>query len=428
MKHQELSKIAQMPRIIGYKRTFFPWQDLNDQLAGREFDELWEDEAYAGHVAPKFNQMVDELQAGDVVVVQDSRWFGDTIGAIVLHIEDIVNTGAGYRDIVGQFQIGPSQFPEHDPVWKALLHLRQGAAENSAERRLNGIKKAQAADKYSGRKKQYNPDVVLELEARGLTNDQIAEALGAHPASIFRIRADGKKEYGLPPRGKFVWVSLEHRVELEDRLNNVAVHFWDVAHLPATKEAHLELVHDKLRDQGYDLDQIGWFLKFYDKDISGIFNWISELQTGKAEEDSEDELRRGLLLRRKLLKIDADQAKDLFYRFGPPSFDRERARYLAHEGNLDVFGIAECMKIPESAVWLLLKDTDLMGGIMRTEQAQEWLKRQLKEELENQRGIVADPRLQMFMATDDPKYLEMSPSDPRLQAPWNDPLDPPFET
>lgn len=185
-----------MTQIVGYRRVSSKGQNLARQelpdVTGRIFEEKL---SGANRDRPALSEMLSYIRDGDEVHVHSIDRLARSLTDLNNIVTEINSKGASIRFLSEQLHF---QGSNDDPVNKLMFHMLGAFSEFEhsliSKRRQEGIDKAKAEGKYTGRKATINHDLVCDLLARGETTtpkvnaQEIADWLGIGVASVFRIR------------------------------------------------------------------------------------------------------------------------------------------------------------------------------------------------------------------------------------------------
>lgn len=178
--------------IIGYART-----STADQAAGldaqvRDLEAAGAEKVFAEQVSSiasreGLQQALDYLRDGDVLLVTKLDRLARSIGDMMEIVETVRAKGASLRILAMDLDTSSA-------TGKLMLGILGSVAEFEREimleRQREGIAKAKAEGKYKGRAptaRRKAPDV-RKLLAEGMTEVQVAEAVGISRSSVQRIK------------------------------------------------------------------------------------------------------------------------------------------------------------------------------------------------------------------------------------------------
>ncbi|SMC90593.1 recombinase family protein [Primorskyibacter flagellatus] len=184
--------------LVGYART-----STLDQKAGlegqeRELREAGCERLFIEQVSSvdvrerhRLTEALDFVREGDTLVVTKL----DRLARSVAHLMGILDTLTGKG---AALRILSMDLDTSTPTGKLLLTMLGGVAEFERgimlERQREGIAKAKAEGKYTGRKPtaRAKSAEVLKLHGEGVGGTQIAKRLGIGRASVYRILDEAK--------------------------------------------------------------------------------------------------------------------------------------------------------------------------------------------------------------------------------------------
>lgn len=176
--------------LIGYART-----STLDQVAGfeaqrRELQAVGCEKFYCEQVSSvatraKLTAALDELRAGDVLVVTKLDRLARSMCNLLEIVDQIASKGASLRILAMNLDTAT-------PTGRLMLNMLGSVAqferEMMLERQREGIAKAKGDGKYKGRKPtaMAKSDDVKALAAKGMGATQIAKQLKIGRASVYR--------------------------------------------------------------------------------------------------------------------------------------------------------------------------------------------------------------------------------------------------
>lgn len=195
-----------MNHIIGYLRLDVNEKNLQSQLdqlkAAGATKIIKEQVACAKRDRPQLDKLMQDIQAGDTLVVTSL----DRIAHNTKHLLDIVESlnsaGATFKVIDRDIDTASP----HGEVLRMLLRaITDFERQMVRARQAEGIDIAKRKGRYKGRKPtaMAKADEVLVLNAQGITRQKIADQLGIGVASVYRIlknQATAEKKRRNPPR------------------------------------------------------------------------------------------------------------------------------------------------------------------------------------------------------------------------------------
>ena len=182
--------------LVGIART-----STLDQQAGLEAqvrdlkafgcEEVYQEQVSSVGERPQLDAAIKSLRKGDKLVVTKL----DRLARSVRHLGELLETleakGAGLVIL----SMGGQQIDTTTATGKMMLNVMASVAqferEMMLERQKEGIAKAVAEGKYTGRKPtaMAKRDAVMALVKTGMPKTKIAEQVGISPASLYRILA-----------------------------------------------------------------------------------------------------------------------------------------------------------------------------------------------------------------------------------------------
>ncbi|MGV2102909.1 recombinase family protein [Rhizobium sp. 21-4511-3d] len=181
--------------IIGYGRTSTADQkagleaQLRDLRAAGCIKIFTEEVSSVANSRPELERALDYVREGDVLVVTK-------LDRLARSVADLVAITARLREKGVELRILALNLDTSTPTGKLMLNLLGSIAEFERElmleRQKEGIAKAKADGKYTGRAPtaRRQADKVLALKRDGKTPAQIQTELGISRASYFRIVKD----------------------------------------------------------------------------------------------------------------------------------------------------------------------------------------------------------------------------------------------
>lgn len=174
---------------VGYVRVSTADQNTNRQLDGVQLDRVFTDKA-SGATAdrPALQELLGYVRNGDTVLVHSLDRLGRSLRDVQAIIEGLTDRGVRV-EIVGQGLV----FTGTDsPMTTLLLQMLGAVAEfelaQIRERQAQGIAKARAAGRYTGRKPALSPAQIAEVRRRadaGEAKAAIARDLGVSRATVY---------------------------------------------------------------------------------------------------------------------------------------------------------------------------------------------------------------------------------------------------
>jgi DNA invertase Pin-like site-specific DNA recombinase len=183
--------------IIGYARTSTAEQDAGLEAQTRDLKAAGAKRIFAEKVSstaqrPKLTEALDYLRDGDTLIVTKPDRLARSTADLLGIVARVQAAGAGLVIL----SMGGEKLDTRSPTSKLMLTMLAAIAEFERglmlERQREGIAKAKAEGKYTGRQPtaRRQGDDVRKLKAEGVTATEIARRLGIGRASVYRILAD----------------------------------------------------------------------------------------------------------------------------------------------------------------------------------------------------------------------------------------------
>jgi len=180
--------------LVGYARTSTLEQDAGLQAQVRDLEAQGCESIYQEQVSSvgereQLDAAIKSLRSGDKLVVCKL----DRLARSVRHLGDLLEAleakGAGLVIL----SMGGQQVDTTTATGKMMLNVMGSVAqferEMMLERQKEGIAKAKAEGKYTGRKPtaMAKSDAVLSLLSAGMSKAKVCEQVGISKASLYRI-------------------------------------------------------------------------------------------------------------------------------------------------------------------------------------------------------------------------------------------------
>lgn len=180
--------------LVGMARTSTLEQKAGLESQIRDLEAYGCDEVFSEQVSsvgerPQLDAAIKSLRKGDKLVVTKL----DRLARSVRHLGDLLDEleakGAGLVIL----SIGGQQIDTTTATGKLMLNVMSSVAqferEMMLERQREGIQKAKAEGKYTGRKPtaMAKSDAVLSLLQSGMTKKKVCDQVGISMASLYRI-------------------------------------------------------------------------------------------------------------------------------------------------------------------------------------------------------------------------------------------------
>lgn len=182
--------------LVGYARTSTLEQDAGLRAQVRDLEALGCETVYQEQVSSvaerqELDNAVKSLRKGDKLVVTKL----DRLARSVRHLGALLDT-LDARDVgLVILSMGGQQVDTTTATGKMMLNVMASVAqferEMMLERQKEGIAKAKAEGKYTGRKPtaMAKADAAMSLLASGMSKTKVTEHLGISRASLYRIIA-----------------------------------------------------------------------------------------------------------------------------------------------------------------------------------------------------------------------------------------------
>ena len=343
-------------QIVGYRRVSSKGQNLARQtlpnVTGRIFEEKL---SGANRDRPALQEMLNYIRQGDEVHVHSIDRLARSLVDLNNLVDEITTKGASIRFLTESLQFKGNGANE-DPTSKLMFHMLGAFSEFErtliSKRRQEGIEKAKAEGRYTGRRATIDHDLVGDLLACGIKADQVAKWLSIGVASVFRIRRQTIDECGkLTDPGRMATmlklfqghemaslVSVDTDIELSEikvKLNMVQAYF---DRIKASKRGPAKEIFLKKMSVADHVDNNGLQISNYFDHVPNTEHFHSLVENMAVANESIERYENR-----------QDAVTKVLYRHGPMSFDPKRLEYLSSIG-MEQAEIAETMGIPEDAV------------------------------------------------------------------------------
>jgi DNA invertase Pin-like site-specific DNA recombinase len=180
--------------IIGYARTSTVDQEAGLEAQIRDLHSAGAEKVFTEQISAKgsraeLSQALDYLRDGDTLLVTK-------LDRLARSIRDLMEIVDKVRAKQASLRILAMDLDTSNATGKLMLGILGSVAEFEREimleRQREGIAKAKAAGKYTGRKPtaRMKADTVIKLLAEGKTEVQVANETGVSRSSVQRIKAD----------------------------------------------------------------------------------------------------------------------------------------------------------------------------------------------------------------------------------------------
>ena len=182
--------------LVGIARTSTLEQEAGLEAQVRDLkaygcEEIYQEQVSSVGERPQLDAAIKSLRKGDKLVVTKL----DRLARSVKHLGDLLETLEGKGAGLVILSMGGQQIDTTTATGKMMLNVMASVAqferEMMLERQKEGIAKAKAEGKYTGRKPtaMNKSDAVLSLLKSGMTKAKVCEHLGISRASLYRILA-----------------------------------------------------------------------------------------------------------------------------------------------------------------------------------------------------------------------------------------------
>jgi DNA invertase Pin-like site-specific DNA recombinase len=183
--------------LIGYARTSTLTQDAGLEAQIRDLSAYGCDTIYQEQVSsvverPELQAAIKALRKGDKLVVTKLDRLARSVKHLGEMLEDLEAKGAGLVIL----SLGGQQIDTTTATGKLMLNLMSSIAqferEMMLERQREGVQKAKAEGKYTGRKPtaMAKGEAALSLLKGGMSKVKVCDQLGISRASLYRIIAE----------------------------------------------------------------------------------------------------------------------------------------------------------------------------------------------------------------------------------------------
>ncbi|ENU82041.1 hypothetical protein F975_00124 [Acinetobacter sp. ANC 3789] len=182
---------------VGYVRVSSVEQNTGRQLEGIETDRLFIDKASGKNTdRPKFQEMLNYVREGDMVVVHSMDRFARSLKDLVEEVDKLVKRGIAIQFIKEKITFTAQATPMDNLMLQLMGAFAQFEREIILERQKEGIKLAAAQGKYKGRVhklKSDQADALRQAWAEGKYSSKAAlgKAFGISRQAVYRyLKAD----------------------------------------------------------------------------------------------------------------------------------------------------------------------------------------------------------------------------------------------
>jgi DNA invertase Pin-like site-specific DNA recombinase len=183
-----------MSKKIGYARTSTASQEAGLQaqieaLTAFGCDRVYKEQVSSIATRDQFDAALDYVRDGDTLVVTKLDRAFRSVEHAVSVVRDLEKKDVGLIVLDMGGQPVDLRTPSGKLIFNVMVSVAQFEREIMLERQREGIKKAQEAKLYKGRKPtaRMQSDAVIGLKAEGFTPTEIVKRTGLSRASVYRI-------------------------------------------------------------------------------------------------------------------------------------------------------------------------------------------------------------------------------------------------
>lgn len=175
--------------LVGYARVSSTGQSLEvqlEKLEGAGCEEIFAEKrsGTTRHVRAELEAALRFVRKGDVLIVAKLDRLARSVNDLSSIVADLDKRGVGFRVLDQPIDTTTSN-------GRLMLNMLAAFAEFEtdlrAERQRDGIDRAKAEGRYTGRPATIQADTVRALKAEGLGATEIAKRLGIGRASVYRL-------------------------------------------------------------------------------------------------------------------------------------------------------------------------------------------------------------------------------------------------
>lgn len=181
---------------VGYVRVSSVEQNTGRQLEGIEIDRLFIDKASGKNTdRPKFQEMLNYVREGDMVVVHSMDRFARSLKDLVEEVDKLVKRGIAIQFMKEKITFTAQATPMDNLMLQLMGAFAQFEREIILERQKEGIKLAAAQGKYKGRVHKLKPDQANALrqawvEGKYTSKVALGKAFGISRQAVYRYLKD----------------------------------------------------------------------------------------------------------------------------------------------------------------------------------------------------------------------------------------------
>lgn len=191
-----------MATLIGYARVSTTEQNVDlqhDALNAAGVYRIWTDHASgATAIRPQWQDCLDHLQPGNVLVVNDLSRLGRNTADLAAIVKTLAERNVGLRSLTETW------LDTTNSQGLLMFHFFSAIAEYERnrlrERTMDGLKAAKARGRVGGRPTKMTPDkstTAQDMRAKGRTIKDIAKTIDVSEATVVRHLSGARKDQRL---------------------------------------------------------------------------------------------------------------------------------------------------------------------------------------------------------------------------------------
>lgn len=171
---------------VGYRRVSTEQQNLDRQELG-DVEKVFEEKVSGKNTdRDALQEMIEFVREGDAVVVYSIDRLARDLRDLQSIIQRLNDKGVSVEFVSEKLSFSGAA----DAFSKLQLQMMGAFAEFERsiikQRQAEGIAKAKAKGVYKGRQKRIDDNLILELTAKGNSQNQVAELMGITRMSVYR--------------------------------------------------------------------------------------------------------------------------------------------------------------------------------------------------------------------------------------------------
>ena len=185
--------------LVGYARVSTLDQNLDRQLDALIDNGVDRRNIYTEKISgksrqrPILQQMLNELQAGDTIIITDLTRISRSTRDLLDIIDAIKSKGASIKSLKDTWLDTTSENPYNEFLLTVMSALSQLERDLTSQRTKEGLKSARERGRIGGRpSKRHKSDVVMLLYNKGYSVPYIVEQTEISRATVYRIINDSK--------------------------------------------------------------------------------------------------------------------------------------------------------------------------------------------------------------------------------------------